>query len=196
MGTKIWNSRRRGNNLYRFVKRNDVGSIGIGAMIVFIAMVLVAGIAASVLIQTSTRLEMAALRTGQETIAEVASGLNVDAVEGCNVSGSITKVAIEVAPRAGSPDIDLSQTIIELSDSSTKYVLSYGGDVTNTTTIEGDIFNVNLQDVLPPFDIRHVDHDSPVESSGAKESGIQNVGSVGCGDEDDAFVGVKAIHLH
>jgi flagellin FlaB len=50
------------------LRRKDVGSIGIGAMIVFIAMVLVAGIAASVLIQTSNRLEMQAMKTGQDTI--------------------------------------------------------------------------------------------------------------------------------
>ena len=60
-----------------WLKEKDVGAIGIGAMIVFIAMVLVAGIAASVLVQTSGRLETQAMRSGQETIAEVSSGINV-----------------------------------------------------------------------------------------------------------------------
>ena len=53
------------------LKRKDVGAIGIGAMIVFIAMVLVAGIAASVLVQTSTNLESRAMKTGSDTIDEV-----------------------------------------------------------------------------------------------------------------------------
>jgi len=44
----------------------------------------VAGIAASVLISTSTNLEMQALKTGQENIAEVASGIKVESVEGYN----------------------------------------------------------------------------------------------------------------
>jgi flagellin FlaB len=122
------------------IDRKDFGSIGIGAMIVFIAMVLVAGIAASVLVQTSTRLEMQGLKTGQETVAEVASGLKVLAVEGFNTSGSITKMAVEISSRAGSPDIDLEQAIIEISDSSNKYVLTYGSSLTNITTINGDLF--------------------------------------------------------
>ena len=129
-----------GKKIIKFFKKKDFGSIGIGAMIVFIAMVLVAGIAASVLIQTSTRLEMQALKTGQETIAEVASGITVKAVEGLNSSGAITKMAIEICARAGSPDIDLEQTIIEISDSDEKFVLTYSGSLTNTTTINGDLF--------------------------------------------------------
>ena len=125
---------------YNIFKRRDIGSIGIGAMIIFIAIVLVAGIAASVLIQTSTSLEMQALRTGSATTQEVASGVTVESVEGSNTSGQITKLAIEVASRPGSPDIDLKQTVIEISDSSNKYVLRYGDTLTNVSGIDGDIF--------------------------------------------------------
>ena len=106
------------------LKRKDVGSIGIGAMIVFIAMVLVAGIAASVLIQTSTTLESQAMATGQETTDEVAGGIAVFDIEG-HVNTDIDGLAITVRTRAGSPDIDLNETIIILSDGATKVLLSY-----------------------------------------------------------------------
>ena len=112
------------NNIIRKIKKEDVGSIGIGAMIVFIAMVLVAGIAASVLIQTSTKLESQAMSTGSETIGEVAGGLAVFDVEG-QVATDIEGLAITIRPRAGSPKIDLNHSIIILSDSSKKVVLRY-----------------------------------------------------------------------
>ncbi|HEC81370.1 MAG TPA: flagellin [Thermoplasmatales archaeon] len=104
--------------------RKNVGAIGIGAMIVFIAMVLVAGIAASVLIQTSSRLETQALATGSETTEEVAGGIAIDDIAG-HVDTDIDMLAITVRVRAGSPDIDLNHTIIELSNGSKKVILSY-----------------------------------------------------------------------
>jgi len=121
-------------NLFKIFKKfkmDDLGAIGIGAMIVFIAMVLVAGIAASVLIQTSTRLESQAMTTGEHTTAEVSTGIAITDVQGHvnTASSRLDKIAILIRPRAGSFDIDLSTTVIELSDSNNKFILTY--DSTN-----------------------------------------------------------------
>ena len=109
------------------IKDKDVGAIGIGAMIVFIAMVLVAGIAASVLIQTSTRLESQAMSTGQETIAEVSTGVAVFDIMGyaSSVSANLSKIGVTVRSRAGSMEIDLTTTFIEISDTTYKKVFKY-----------------------------------------------------------------------
>jgi len=107
------------------LKEDDLGDMGIGAMIVFIAMVLVAGIAASVLIQTANKLEIQAMVTGQETTREVATGLAVVDIEGQNTGGVITEMTITVRARAGSGDIDLSQTTLELTDGTIKTLLTY-----------------------------------------------------------------------
>ena len=114
-----------GNVIKKFGNK-DIGSIGIGAMIVFIAMVLVAGIAASVLIQTSTKLETQAMATGTETKSEVASGIAVFDVLGyADNDSDISKLAIGVRPRAGSEEIDLSKTFMELADKDKKVLLNY-----------------------------------------------------------------------
>jgi len=142
-----------GKNICNLLKEEDVGSIGIGAMIVFIAMVLVAGIAASVLISTSTNLEMQALKTGRETIDDIASGIKVESIEGYNQSGLITKMAVEIAPLAGSPHIDMSQVVVEISDSDNKYLLRYGDDATNVSSVNGSIFDVSDFGDANSFDI-------------------------------------------
>ncbi len=117
----------------RFV-RSKAGDMGIGAMIVFIAMVLVAGIAASVLVQTANKLENQAMATGAETTNEVATGIGVDDIcaakgtydyGGGAITDKILNVTISVSPRAGSKDIDLSKTTVEVSDSVTKIVMKY-----------------------------------------------------------------------
>jgi flagellin FlaB len=108
------------------LRKKDVGSIGIGAMIVFIAMVLVAGIAASVLIQTSTKLESQAMRTGQETTEEVSTGIAVFDIKGyVPASGNIDNMTITVRPRAGSADIDLAEVFLELSNTDYKVIMNY-----------------------------------------------------------------------
>ena len=111
----------------KMLRKKDVGSIGIGAMIVFIAMVLVAGIAASVLIQTSTKLESQAMRSGQETIGEVSTGLSVFDIEGRKNASDLGMLAITVRSRAGAKDVDLNETTILITDGTTKSLLTYYG---------------------------------------------------------------------
>ena len=128
-----------------FGKRKKYGAIGIGAMIVFIAMVLVAGIAASVLIQTSNTLQRQAMTSGQETIGEVATGVNVYAVEGHvdSSSSKIDKLAIIVVPRAGSTPIDLSTTVLQLSNSTVKCILSYDSNNFQSSPAATGLFNTS-----------------------------------------------------
>jgi flagellin FlaB len=130
-------------SIRKMLKEDDIGDMGIGAMIVFIAMVLVAGIAASVLIQTANRLEIQAMTTGQETTREVSTGLAVIDIEGQNTGGLITEMTVTVRARAGSGDIDLSQTIIELTDGSVKTLLTYDPNALQfnlSDDEDGDIF--------------------------------------------------------
>ena len=138
-------------NIFRILMKKDVGSIGIGAMIVFIAMVLVAGIAASVLIQTSTTLESQAMATGSETTDEVAGGIAVFDVEG-HVTTDIDALAITIRARAGSPNIDLNETILLLTDGTDKILLQY--DYTNAnhfnSTVDasdGSVFGFSYSDL-------------------------------------------------
>jgi len=130
-------------NIKKMLKEDDLGDMGIGAMIVFIAMVLVAGIAASVLIQTANRLEIQAMQTGQQTTEEVATGIGIEDITGEVVGGTIENITICVSARSGSDDIDLSNTIVELSDSTTKYLLIY-----NTTLACNDPAATGVFDTL------------------------------------------------
>ena len=123
---------------------DEMGAIGIGAMIVFIAMVLVAGIAASVLITTANTVQIQAQQTGQQTTQGVASGVEVFEILGkVNYSNGtyydLKYLIITVKTRPGSPSIDLNNTYILFSNGDTKALLRYGGN-TFKDDISGDLF--------------------------------------------------------
>jgi archaeal flagellin FlaB len=130
------------SRLKQKVYNGTIADMGIGAMIVFIAMVLVAGIAASVLIQTANRLEIQAMTTGQETTGEVSSGLFIKNIDAMKVGPGLERIGITVQSRSGSHDIDLSKTYIEISNTVIKCVLFYtNGEFNLKSTIDGDLFS-------------------------------------------------------
>jgi flagellin FlaB len=129
----------------RMLKSSDIADMGIGAMIVFIAMVLVAGIAASVLIQTANKLEIQAMTTGDETINQVSTGLSVSDITGHKNGAVLNYAYITVQPRAGAGDIDLAKTYIEISNSAKKCVLTYTSGAFNLkSAINGDMFTAGF----------------------------------------------------
>ena len=91
------------------------GLVGIGTLIIFIAMVIVAAVAAGVLINTSQSLQEQARATGEETIREVSSGVQVNAVKGeTNVDAEFNELEVVVSTYPGSDGVNLEQTAIQV----------------------------------------------------------------------------------
>ena len=74
----------------RLPDSGEHGQVGIGTLIVFIAMVLVAAIAAGVLINTAGFLQSQAEQTGQESSAQVTNQLQVISTTGLVTSAEVT----------------------------------------------------------------------------------------------------------
>ena len=104
------------------LKPNE-GAVGIGAMVIFIAMILVAAIAASVFVQTAGQIENQALRTGEQTKNEISTGVFVLDVGGRVVNNKVENITVTIRLRPGSNDIDLSNVAVEISDGAKKVLL-------------------------------------------------------------------------
>ncbi|MFC6719370.1 archaellin/type IV pilin N-terminal domain-containing protein [Natrialbaceae archaeon GCM10025810] len=130
------------------------GQVGIGTLIVFIAMVLVAAIAAGVLINTAGFLQTQAEATGEESTEQVSD--NVQVVNSIGLTNSsddisnasyfegdttpdedeVAHIELTVQKSAGSGDIDLSKSTIEYShDEAT--TLTYNNSVSDDPEVNG-----------------------------------------------------------
>ena len=109
------------------------GQVGIGTLIVFIALVLVAAIAAGVLINTAGFLQTQAEQTGEESTDQVANNLNVITSTGtvANAGGDedeVDEVQLGVQPAAGADDINLAEVTIQFVGDENFAQLVAGGD--------------------------------------------------------------------
>ena len=98
---------------HKIIKKEEA-VVGIGTLIIFIAMVLVAAVASSVIMQTGETLQQRAYAVGKQTIRDVSSGVKIIGLTGY-ANPEKTKLeylAIAISPRAGSYDIDLNNTLL------------------------------------------------------------------------------------
>ena len=128
---------------------NDRGQVGIGTLIVFIAMVLVAAIAAGVLINTAGLLQSQAEATGEESSEQVSDRLEVVTVVGVDdtdfgdgdsnpENGDINGLELTVRQAPGANDIDLGNALIEVFAEGESATLTAGEeDEENEFGIEG-----------------------------------------------------------
>ncbi|MDW7731724.1 MAG: archaellin/type IV pilin N-terminal domain-containing protein [Methanolobus sp.] len=117
------------------MKKNDRAQVGIGTLIIFIAMVLVAAVAAAVLIQTSGVLQQKAQSTGKQATQEVSSNLMVKNIEGIRAKSSSTSMAanisllkLKVGLNVGSSPVDVNQVVISITDGTTTNNLIYANN--------------------------------------------------------------------
>lgn len=99
---------------------DERGLVGIGTLIIFIALILVAAVAAGVIIRTSGALRDQARKTGQEAIQEVSNGVRVITAKGEVAGGdNIDNLEVVVSLRAGSSGINWKTTVIQYMSETT-----------------------------------------------------------------------------
>ncbi|MFO7925830.1 MAG: archaellin/type IV pilin N-terminal domain-containing protein [Halobacteriota archaeon] len=124
--------------------KEERGQVGIGTLIVFIALVLVAAIAAGVLINTAGFLQSQAEQTGEESTAQVSNNLQLVSASGtATVDGSgagVTSPELTVQLAPGSDPIDLEDATVEIfpeGSSSFEAVDGSGASWSSTELSEG-----------------------------------------------------------
>ncbi|CAI49136.1 flagellin [Natronomonas pharaonis DSM 2160] len=100
----------------QFTESEERGQVGIGTLIVFIALVLVAAIAAGVLINTAGFLQTQAQATGEESTEQVSTNLVYLSTTGTvsNSEDGINQFETTVQLGPGSSAIDLNDTTISV----------------------------------------------------------------------------------
>ncbi|MGQ3329790.1 archaellin/type IV pilin N-terminal domain-containing protein [Halorubrum sp. FL23] len=148
--------------MFEAITNEERGQVGIGTLIVFIAMVLVAAIAAGVLINTAGFLQSQAEATGQESTDLVSERIDVTSTigvvedsEGTTAYGqnigdnpqNLSQIRIGVAGAAGADQIDLNKTTIQAVGPNGQRTLTFDDTITENSDpgvsdISDDTFGV------------------------------------------------------
>jgi archaellin len=148
----------------RMNEQESSGSIGIGAMIVFIALILVAAVASAVIIQTGEKLQQNAQQTGDDTREEIGGKISIitmwvadqtDCDGDAALDDKCITLVFELA--AGSEPVEESNVIW------TVICANNGG--TAMTTIWGDFATADITFESSGTDTVNVDNSAKVGTS-------------------------------
>jgi archaeal flagellin FlaB len=123
--------------------------MGVGTLIIFIAMLLVAAVAAGVLIQTAGSLQERALSTGRQSTSQISTNaetIEVSATNGQN--GNLTDFTSYMKLSPGSDPIKLNQVIFTMNTKDNTATLKYRG--------ENSICEKNNQNGYNTFDAERI----------------------------------------
>src|SRR3569832_501491 len=71
-----------------------------------------------------------------------------------------------------------------------------GDDTRDDVVRHRDLAHVHLENLLAATHVGQRHHDLSVETAGTQQGGVEHVGTVGGGDDDDALATLEAVHLH
>ncbi len=122
------------------MKWNKKAEMGVGTLIIFIAMLLVAAVAAGVLLQTAGSLQQKALSTGQQSKGEISTNakvIEVSAVDGTDQT--LENFSLEMKLSPGSDPMKLDEVTFTVDTDNSTTTLTYSGNssfatVANATT--------------------------------------------------------------
>jgi hypothetical protein len=139
------------NNENEENNKDSIAAIGIGAMIVFIALILVAAVASAVIISTGEKLQQNAQKTGSDTQSEVSG--KVRSTNVIVAGANVYRVFFESMPGSGNiAEIDINWQLVCSGSSSPE-----SGDFTTAVLTSTGGVQVTPAGIISPGVPYHVD---------------------------------------